>query len=52
MSLLDFLLVAAATAILIFSVGGLVLWLTERVHKRRDAAEGTAAEAGRAQASE
>ena len=52
MSLLDFLLVAGFTAILVFTVGGLMLWLTEKVHKHRRAAEATTAEDGPAQVSD
>ena len=39
MSTLDFLLVAGLTAVVVFVVFGLVLWLTARARKRRDAAE-------------
>ena len=47
MSVLDFLLVAGVTAVVVFVVVGLLLWLTVRVRRRR-----TAAEAGRAQVNE
>jgi hypothetical protein len=46
-SALDFLLVAGVTALVVFAVFGLLLWLTVRARKRR-----TAAEAGRAQVNE
>ena len=47
MSALDFLLVAGVTAVVVFAVFGLLLWLTVRARKRR-----TAAEAGRARVNE
>ena len=52
MSLLNFLFVAGLTAVVVFVVFGLVLWLTARARKRRRAAEAMTAEAGRAQVSE
>ena len=52
MSLLDFLLVAGVTAVVVFIVAGLVVWLTARVRRRRRDAAATTAEAGRAQVSE
>jgi hypothetical protein len=44
---LDFLLVAGLTAVVVFVVICLVLWLTARARKRRNAVE-----AGRAQVNE
>ena len=52
MTLLDFLLVAGVTAIVVFIVTAFVLWLTARARMRRRAAAATTAEAGRAQVSE
>ena len=52
MTLLDFLLVAGVTAVVVFTVTGLVLWLTARARGRRRDAAATTAEAGRAQVSE
>ena len=51
-SLLDFLLVAGATAVVVFILWGLVLWIMGRARKRRHSAEAMTAEAGRAQVSE
>ena len=51
MILLQFLLVAGATAVVVFIVSGFVLWLTARARKRRHVAEATV-EAGRAQVNE
>ncbi len=49
---LGFVLVAGMTAVVVFSIGGLVLWLTARARMRRHAAKATTPEAGRAQVSE
>ena len=49
---LGFLLVAGMTAVVVISIGGLVLWLTARARTRRHAAHATTAEAGRAQVNE
>jgi hypothetical protein len=50
--MLDFLLVAGLTAVVVFVVSAVVLGLTARARKRRHAAEAMTAEAGRAQVSE
>ena len=52
MSVLDFLVVAGLTAVVVVVVSGVVLWLTARARKRRNAAEAMTAEARRAQVSE
>jgi len=38
---LDFLLVAGVTAVVVLILGGLALWLTARTRQRRRAAQGT-----------
>jgi hypothetical protein len=49
---LGFFLVAGMTAVVVFVIGGLVLWLTARARTRRHAADATTAAAGRAQVNE
>ena len=50
--MLDFLLVAGLTAVVVFVVSGVVLGLKARARQRRHAAEAMTAEAGCAQVSE
>ena len=50
--MLDFLLVAGLTAVVVFVVSGVVLGLTARVRKRRHATDAMTAETGRSQVSE
>ena len=52
MIMLDFLLVAGLTVVVVFVVSGVVLGLTARARKRRRAADAMTAEAGRTQVSE
>jgi hypothetical protein len=51
-SVLDFLLVAGLSAVVVFVVSGLGLWIMARARKRRQATQAMTAEAGRAQVSE
>jgi hypothetical protein len=48
-SLLEFVLVAVVTAVVVFIMSGLVLWIMAWARKRRHAAEARTADAGRAQ---
>lgn len=50
--MLDFLLVAGLTAVVVFVVSGVVLGLAARARRRRHATDAMTAEAGRAQVSD